>query len=67
MDATWDPTQYLRYADHRERPFWDLVGRIPVTHARRASISGAGRARPPSGCSTAGRRPTSWASTAHRR
>lgn len=24
----WDPTQYLRYADERGRPFLDLVGRI---------------------------------------
>jgi trans-aconitate 2-methyltransferase len=28
--TTWDPTQYLRYADERGRPFADLVARIPV-------------------------------------
>lgn len=26
--ATWDPDQYLRYAGERQRPFWDLLGRI---------------------------------------
>ncbi len=26
----WDPAQYLRHADHRSRPFHDLVGRIAV-------------------------------------
>lgn len=26
--ATWDPSQYLRYADERGRPFVDLVSRI---------------------------------------
>ncbi|MBB4714674.1 trans-aconitate 2-methyltransferase [Streptomyces luteogriseus] len=26
---TWDPTQYLRHAGHRARPFADLLGRVP--------------------------------------
>src|SRR4051794_41553782 len=26
---TWDPAQYLRHADHRARPFADLLGRVP--------------------------------------
>ena len=26
----WDPTQYLRYADERARPFVELVARVPV-------------------------------------
>ncbi|UGY91856.1 trans-aconitate 2-methyltransferase [Streptomyces gobiensis] len=26
---TWDPQQYLRHADHRTRPFHDLLARIP--------------------------------------
>ncbi|MFI6639300.1 trans-aconitate 2-methyltransferase [Streptomyces sp. NPDC050504] len=26
--ATWDPQQYLRHADHRTRPFHDLVARV---------------------------------------
>ncbi|RAG85267.1 trans-aconitate methyltransferase [Streptacidiphilus pinicola] len=33
-DVTWDPEQYLRYADLRGRPFSDLVGRIPGTPKR---------------------------------
>ena len=28
--TSWDPTQYLRYADERGRPFVDLVARIAV-------------------------------------
>jgi trans-aconitate 2-methyltransferase len=28
--ATWDPDQYLRHADHRTRPFHDLLNRIPA-------------------------------------
>jgi len=31
MTTTWDPAQYLRHADHRSRPFHDLVARIPIT------------------------------------
>ncbi len=30
MGTTWDPTQYLRFADERGRPFGDLVARIGV-------------------------------------
>ncbi|WP_030788755.1 trans-aconitate 2-methyltransferase [Streptomyces sp. NRRL S-920] len=26
---TWDPLQYLRHADHRSRPFVDLLARVP--------------------------------------
>ena len=26
---TWDPGQYLRHADHRARPFTDLLARVP--------------------------------------
>ncbi|MFI1722962.1 trans-aconitate 2-methyltransferase [Streptomyces sp. NPDC020489] len=26
---TWDPAQYLRHADHRARPFADLLARVP--------------------------------------
>ncbi|MGN5635860.1 trans-aconitate methyltransferase, partial [Streptomyces sp. AC154] len=25
----WDPQQYLRHADHRTRPFRDLLARVP--------------------------------------
>jgi trans-aconitate 2-methyltransferase len=28
--ATWDPQQYLRHADHRTRPFHDLLARVPA-------------------------------------
>lgn len=31
--ATWDPGQYLRYADERARPFVDLVSRISTDAA----------------------------------
>ncbi|MCX5333498.1 MULTISPECIES: trans-aconitate 2-methyltransferase [unclassified Streptomyces] len=27
--TTWDPAQYLRHADHRARPFADLLARVP--------------------------------------
>ncbi|MGW0987461.1 trans-aconitate 2-methyltransferase [Streptomyces sp. NPDC002486] len=38
---TWDPGQYLRHADHRARPFTDLLARVPDLPAR----SAAGRPR----------------------
>ena len=28
--ASWDPEQYLKFADHRLRPAVDLIGRIPL-------------------------------------
>ncbi len=28
MPATWDPHRYLRFADERSRPFFDLVGQV---------------------------------------
>lgn len=28
MASRWDPDQYLRYAQERERPFWELVARV---------------------------------------
>jgi trans-aconitate 2-methyltransferase len=30
MPAQWDPAQYLRHADHRTRPFHDLLARVPT-------------------------------------
>ena len=31
MNPTWDPSLYARYADHRSRPFYELVSRVPAT------------------------------------
>jgi len=39
---TWDPQQYLRYADERGRPFHELVARIPVADARLVYDLGCG-------------------------
>ncbi|HZO31610.1 MAG TPA: methyltransferase domain-containing protein, partial [Chloroflexota bacterium] len=30
----WDPTQYLKFADHRLRPSLELLGRIPLEEPR---------------------------------
>jgi len=38
----WDPQQYLRYADERGRPFFDLVGRIGADAPRRVVDLGCG-------------------------
>ncbi len=38
----WDPTQYGRYADHRSRPFFDLVGQIGAEAPRRVVDLGCG-------------------------
>lgn len=34
--TTWDPAQYLRHADHRARPFADLLARVPGLPAEQA-------------------------------
>ncbi len=39
---TWDPDQYQRYADHRSRPFLDLISQIEVTDPRRVVDLGCG-------------------------
>jgi trans-aconitate 2-methyltransferase len=31
MGTTWDPTQYAKFADHRSRPFVDLLARVGAT------------------------------------
>lgn len=41
-DAAWDPTQYARFADHRSRPFHELVARIPTPSPRRIVDLGCG-------------------------
>jgi trans-aconitate 2-methyltransferase len=38
----WDPTAYLTFADHRGRPFHDLVGRIAAHEPRRVVDLGCG-------------------------
>jgi trans-aconitate 2-methyltransferase len=38
----WDPTTYLTFADHRGRPFRDLVARIGVDEPRRVVDLGCG-------------------------
>ena len=38
----WDPSKYLTFADHRSRPFFDLVGRIPADAPRRVVDLGCG-------------------------
>ncbi|GAA6526370.1 methyltransferase domain-containing protein [Intrasporangium sp. DVR] len=42
QDPVWDPTQYARFADHRSRPFHELVGRIPTPAPRRVVDIGCG-------------------------
>ncbi|GAQ57658.1 trans-aconitate 2-methyltransferase [Streptomyces acidiscabies] len=39
---SWDPAQYLRHADHRARPFTDLLARIPGLPAPRPRIADLG-------------------------
>lgn len=38
----WDPAQYLAFADHRSRPFFELVGRIHADSPRRVADLGCG-------------------------
>ena len=38
----WDPTKYLAFADHRSRPFFDLVGRVAAESPRRVVDLGCG-------------------------
>ncbi|KOV56068.1 trans-aconitate methyltransferase [Streptomyces sp. AS58] len=39
---TWDPAQYLRHADHRARPFADLLARVPELPSGRPRIADLG-------------------------
>lgn len=41
-DVAWDPKQYGRFADHRSRPFHELVARIPTPSPRRVVDLGCG-------------------------
>ena len=38
----WDPKVYLSFADHRGRPFYDLLSRVPAERARRVVDLGCG-------------------------
>ena len=38
----WDPGQYLRYADERSRPLFDLMGRVRADRPRRVVDLGCG-------------------------
>ncbi|MEU9363138.1 trans-aconitate 2-methyltransferase [Streptomyces avermitilis] len=39
---SWDPSQYLRHADHRARPFVDLLARVPELPRDPAHIADLG-------------------------
>ncbi|MGW6015714.1 trans-aconitate 2-methyltransferase [Streptomyces sp. NPDC055210] len=39
---TWDPGQYLRHAEHRARPFAELLGRVPALPGEPARIADLG-------------------------
>ena len=39
---SWDPGQYLKFADHRLRPALDLMGRIPLADPERIYDLGCG-------------------------
>ncbi|CAL9505366.1 putative trans-aconitate 2-methyltransferase [Streptomyces sp. enrichment culture] len=41
-DPVWDPAQYLHHADHRARPFADLLARVPDPPARAPRIADLG-------------------------
>ena len=38
----WDPDVYLAFADHRARPFYDLLSRVGAQHPRRVVDLGCG-------------------------
>jgi trans-aconitate 2-methyltransferase len=38
----WDPSTYLAFADHRSRPFFDLLSRVPADAPRRVADLGCG-------------------------
>ena len=41
-NPSWDPAQYLRHADHRARPFTDLLARVPDLPGDRPRIADLG-------------------------
>ncbi len=42
MAPVWDPEQYVRFGDHRDRPFFDLTARIGALQPRRVVDLGCG-------------------------
>jgi trans-aconitate 2-methyltransferase len=42
MSNSWDPTVYLAFADHRGRPFFDLLARVSCAEPRRVVDLGCG-------------------------
>ncbi|MEO7071366.1 MAG: methyltransferase domain-containing protein [Nostocoides sp.] len=40
--TSWDPTQYARFADHRNRPFFELLGRVGASAPRLVVDLGCG-------------------------
>ncbi|HEX8864057.1 MAG TPA: methyltransferase domain-containing protein, partial [Lentzea sp.] len=38
----WDPAQYLAFADHRARPFYELLARVGASEPRRVVDVGCG-------------------------
>ncbi len=42
MSTTWDPTDYLDFADHRARPIHDLLARVTARAPRRVVDLGCG-------------------------
>jgi trans-aconitate 2-methyltransferase len=42
MTTAWDPRLYLRFSGERERPFWELVARIPSAAPQRVVDLGCG-------------------------
>ncbi len=42
VSTTWDPTAYLGFADHRARPFHDLLARVTARAPRRVVDLGCG-------------------------
>lgn len=40
--TVWDPEQYVQFANHRDRPFHDLVGRVGATEPRHVADLGCG-------------------------
>jgi trans-aconitate methyltransferase len=63
----WNPDVYLAFADHRGRPFFDLLSRVGADKPRRVVDLGCGPGNLTSPSRSAGRTPSSRRGTAHRR